>query len=375
MQYLLQIVKVDLEEIDSFLRFALVASLAIVLGYINWSGLPVVGELSVSICVLSMSPFLLFCLFSITKIDPKNWMRMPESNVAWDDDDGVTWFPAVTLGGVLWRPFLNNMFWNLNSFDSAASFAGEVKDAGHVFPTAMFWSILFVVAGYFVPMLFILGASDAPQNDWVEGYLATVSYDVIGPWLGAWTVFAAGISNIALFQAEMSSDAFQLMGMADRGYVPKILGKRSVHGTPTYGIAIGTFIVVVMGVSDMTSLIEMLNFSYSISLLLEYAAFIKLRFSASDIPRPYKVPLNAFGCCLMLTPTVLLTFLVMSMATPKTYIFSLGVVILGFLLLCFNRRPKSHDAEDFEDETTEATEKSSLISLHESKTNNSSLAH
>jgi amino acid permease len=48
-----------------------------------------------------------------------------------------------------------------------------------------------------------------------------------------------------------------------RGYIPKVLGTRSKHGTPTYGIFIGTLIVVVMGVSDMSSLIEMLNFSYS----------------------------------------------------------------------------------------------------------------
>jgi hypothetical protein len=80
----------------------------------------------------------------------------------------------------------------------------------------MLISVVLVVLGYFIPMLFILGASDAPQSAWVDGYLATVAFDVIGPWLGAWTVFAAGISNIALFQAEMSSDAFQLMGMADR---------------------------------------------------------------------------------------------------------------------------------------------------------------
>ena len=66
----------------------------------------------------------------------------------------------------------------------------------------MFISVILVVLGYFVPMLFILGASDAPQGDWVDGYLATVAFDVVGPWLGAWTVFAAGISNIAFFQAK-----------------------------------------------------------------------------------------------------------------------------------------------------------------------------
>jgi hypothetical protein len=30
-----------------------------------------------------------------------------------------------------------------------------------------------------------------------------------------WTIFAAGISNVALFEAEMSSDAFKIMGMGE----------------------------------------------------------------------------------------------------------------------------------------------------------------
>ena len=77
--YFLQVMSLDVNEIDPFIRFGLIATLAIVLGYINWSGLPVVGELSVSICILSMSPFLLFCIFSITKIEPSNWLRMPET--------------------------------------------------------------------------------------------------------------------------------------------------------------------------------------------------------------------------------------------------------------------------------------------------------
>ena len=31
----------------------------------------------------------------------------------------------------------------------------------------------------------------------------------------------------------MSSDSFQLLGMAERGFLPKALGKRSKHDTPT----------------------------------------------------------------------------------------------------------------------------------------------
>jgi amino acid transporter len=85
-----------------------------------------------------------------------------------------------------------------------------------------------------------------------------------------------------LFQAELSSEAYQLQGMADRGFVPKIFSTRSRHGTPTYAIMLGVAVVVAMGSFDLEQLIEMLNLNYAISLLMEYAAFIKLRISKPE---------------------------------------------------------------------------------------------
>ena len=46
-------------------------------------------------------------------------------------------------------------------------------------------------------------------------------------------VAAAAVSQIGQFEAEMSSDSFQLLGMAERGFLPKALGRRSKHDTPT----------------------------------------------------------------------------------------------------------------------------------------------
>jgi amino acid transporter len=327
----------DQGELHPILRFLLLSITSIGLAYVNWLGLPLVGKMSVSICFVAMSPFIILTIVGAFKVDPSRWMQMPDQNSTaveemFDDDhitSGMLPIPGATLGGVLWRPFLNNLFWNLNSFDAAGSFAADVENPGQVLPRAMMWGVFLVASGYLVPLLVALGASDASQEEWVDGYLATACSNIVGPWLGAWTVFAAGISNIALFQAELSADAFQLMGMADRGYLPKILGKRSRHGTPTYGIMIGTAIIVVMGVSDLEGLIEMLNFNYAVALLMEYAAFIKLRISRPDLDRPWRVPLNTFGCIIFLIPTFFFVLLVMALATSGTYIFCAATNIVG----------------------------------------------
>lgn len=265
-------------------RFVFTVAITAVLSAINYTGLELVGNLSMVVCVISMSPFIIMCIFAIPQLDVNRWFIMPDPNLS-DlnlDQDGGGLLPIPLFAGVLWRPLLNSLFWNLNSFDVGASFAGEIRDPQRVFPRAMFLSIVFVVLGYLLPLLAALGAVDTEQQDWDAGYFTNVSTKIAGPWLGAWTVFAAAISNIALFEAEMSGDAYQLMGMADRGLIPKLFTKRSRYGTPTNGILLGTFVIVAMSIADFDQLVEMLNFAYSLSMLMEFGAFIKLRITDED---------------------------------------------------------------------------------------------
>ena len=42
----------------------------------------------------------------------------------------------------------------------------------------------------------------------------------------------AVMSNMEMFVAEMSSDSFQLLGMAERGMLLEFFGKRSCYETP-----------------------------------------------------------------------------------------------------------------------------------------------
>ena len=326
-------------------RFLLLAGISLILAYINWLGLAVVGRMSIAICIASMSPFVILTLVGMFQCDPSLWLRLPSDETALEPENAhgdYSGLPKLALSGVMWRPFLNNLFWNLNSFDSVSSMAADVEDPGRVFPQAMLYAVIMVSLGYFLPLLVALGATDAPQNAWEDGYLARVASDVVGPWLGAWTVFAAGISNIALFQAELSADSFQIMGMTERGFLPAFFTRRSRHGTPTYGITLGTAVIIVMGTSDLDSLIEMLNFNYSISLLLEYCAFIKLRISRPDLPRPWKVPLGTAGCILALIPTMSMILVVIGLATSTTYLFCIATNLIGYLLY----KAKEHEEHE-----------------------------
>lgn len=251
---------------------------------VNYTGLDIVGHLSIVVCIISMSPFVILFICSIPKLDPSRWFVLPETDaeIMTDDDDGAGFLPNPSFAGVHWRPLLNSLFWNLNSFDVGASFAGEVRDPERVFPRAMFLAVILTVLSYVIPLASGLGGMDSHQEDWNAGYFATVATTIGGSWLGIWTVFASAVSNIALFEAEMSGDAYQLMGMADRGLIPKLFTKRSRFDTPENGIILNTFVIILMSVADFEQLVEMLNFAYSLAFLMEFAAFIKLRIDEPD---------------------------------------------------------------------------------------------
>lgn len=111
---------------------------------------------------------------------------------------------------------------------------------------------------------------------------------VAGNWLAWWMVLAAAASQIGQFQAEMSSDSYQLQGMAERGFLPKALARRSRHGTPTIGILLSALGVCWLTMFDFVSIVELLNAIYCLAELLEFAAFISLRITAPSLPRPYR---------------------------------------------------------------------------------------
>lgn len=333
------------------IRFPLAIVITSILAFISFRGLDIVGSLSSVVCVISMSPFVLLCIFGLPHIQPSRWMVLPVSpstdGVVLVDDDalsGDAFFPEITLLGILWRPFINNLFWNLNSFDVGASFAGEVHNPGVVFPKAMMLSLALVWLSYVLPLLVALGASDSPQEDWKAGHLTVVAQDVVGGWLAAWTVLAAAVSNIALFLAEMSGDAYQLMGMADRGLIPKVFCKRSRFDTPTNGILLGTMVIFCLSVANFDALVEMLNFAYSFALLMEFAAFVKLRIdNDEDVERPFRLPFGTFGCILFVLPSCLICILIMVTASKMTYLYIFFLVVFGAVFQLVQKAAHHHN--------------------------------
>ncbi|KAG0484055.1 hypothetical protein HPP92_012139 [Vanilla planifolia] len=83
---------------------------------------------------------------------------------------------------------------------------------------------------------------------------------------------------------------------------------------------------------NFQEILEFLNFLYALGMLLEFAAFIVLRIKKPELERPYKVPVNTFWAIIICIPPSFLLILVMWLASMRTLVVSVSVLLLGVIL-------------------------------------------
>ena len=125
------------------LRILAVLALSVVLIYMNYRGLTIVGWLAVLLGILSILPFVVMGLVVIPKLEPSRWLE-------------------VNLRDVDWNLYLNTLFWNLNYWDSISTLVGEVDNPKRTLPKALLYALILVVLGYFFPLL--IGIDAVPVN-------------------------------------------------------------------------------------------------------------------------------------------------------------------------------------------------------------------
>ncbi len=190
-------------------RIPALLGITVSLTYLNYRGLHIVGFSAVTLAAFSLCPFVVMGILSIPRIRPKQWL-------------------VVDFKKLDWRGYFNTLFWNLNYWDKASTLAGEVENPSKTFPRALFGAVVLVVLSYLIPLLAGTGATNSAPSEWSDGYFAEVGMLIGGSWLKWWIQVAAAMSNMGLFEAEMSGDSFQLLGMSEIGMLPAIFASRSV---------------------------------------------------------------------------------------------------------------------------------------------------
>ncbi|GKV21770.1 hypothetical protein SLEP1_g31718 [Rubroshorea leprosula] len=306
-------------------RYISISISTLLLSFVNFTGITIVGWAAVLLGVVSLSPFIVMSAIAIPKIHPHRWLSLGEKKKDWN-------------------LYFNTLFWNLNFWDNVSTLAGEVDKPQKTFPLALLVAVIFTCIAYLIPLFAVTGAVTVDQSEWEAGFHATAAEMIAGKWLKIWIEVGAVLSSIGLFEAQLSSSAFQLEGMADIGLLPKFFSLRSKwFNTPWVGILISTLISLGVSYMTYTDIISSANLLYSFGMLLEFASFIWLRRKLPELKRPYRVPLRIPGLvAVCLVPSAFLV-VIMVFATKMVYLVC-GLMTVGavgwYFLMKFCRQKK-----------------------------------
>ncbi|MEP6617976.1 MAG: APC family permease [bacterium] len=211
---------------------------------------------------------------------------------------------------VPWQPFaapgrngasglavgLSVALWNYIGWDNASTVQGEVQDATRSYPRALAFALPLVAAGYLIPLLATLSATDWKM--WTEGgwpAIALASGGRGGAILAAWVALAGMVSALALFNALLLSYSRIPFVMAIDGLLPAALAGTDSRGTPRNAV---------LGSAVCYSLFMLLPFAglvvadvllYSLALMLEFASLIKLRIREPELRGVFRIPVGTAG--------------------------------------------------------------------------------
>ncbi|ERN00792.1 probable polyamine transporter At3g13620 [Amborella trichopoda] len=291
----------------------------VILSFLNYTGLTIVGWTAVFLGTVAILPFVIMAFGSLPSIKPHRWLSTEPAHKDW-------------------TRFFNTLFWNLNFWDSISTMAGEVDKPQTIFPKALFSAGIFTCLGYIIPLLAVIGSLELADSDWGNGFLAEASGRIVGRWLKFWVEAGAVLSGIGLFEAQLSSVSFQLLGMGELGILPAFVTRRSPwFNTPTFGVVVCAASSIAISFMSFNDIISSANFLYGCGMMLEFASFLWLRWRKGEVRRPYRVPMGMAGVVgLCLVPAAFIVF-VMVLARKMVYAISAGVTVVGVGAYFFKR--------------------------------------
>lgn len=288
---------------------------------INLRGAVPVGRASVIVGLLVLACFTMLGLLALPRMTHAPWNAPgPPQSIQWS-----------SLGAGL-----SLALWNWIGWDNASTVSGEIHDAGRTYPRALAVTVPLVAAGYFIPLLPALSASD--WRTWRDGGWPDIARQVAGPhgqWLGGALLVLAMLSATAMFNSLLLAYSRIPLTVAQDGLLPRWLAMVDARGVPVRSILVASSLYSVIAMLPFAELVAADVLLYALALGLEFAALIALRTREPSLRGPFRVPLGRRGLIVLaLCPMlVLLTVTGVEIAAGehagRSLAVALGAAALG----------------------------------------------
>jgi amino acid transporter len=190
--------------------------------------------------------------------------------------------------------------WNYIGWDNASTVQGEVADASRSYPRALALALPLVIAGYFIPLLATLSASD--WTTWTDGgwpAIALATAGRAGPFIAAWIALGGMVSALALFNALLLAYSRIPFVMAGDALLPSALARTDARGTPRNAVLVSAMCYSFFVLVPFGRLVVADVLLYSLALFLEFGALVRLRRSEPELRGTFRIPVGRMGVALL----------------------------------------------------------------------------
>jgi len=279
-------------------RWLLIVAFIVALTGLNLLGVRPTGHAAVALAVVALLPVAALTVVALVGARVAPWTPLAPAG------QGVE---TLGLG-------LAVLMWNYSGWDTPSTILGETRAPERAFRSAMFLTLPILIAAYLLPVGAALASGALPWSEWTTGVLPTIARSVGGDWLGHAVAAGAVLSTAGLFMSLLLTNSRLPYVLARDHAMPRWLGAVDPRfGTPWTAVVVSAALYAAFAVFSFKELIVLNIWLYSLSLLVELAAFVRLRVSAPAMPRPWRLPGGLGGAIIVVVFPAL--FCVGAMAT------------------------------------------------------------
>ncbi|MBS1520813.1 MAG: APC family permease [Bacteroidetes bacterium] len=282
---------------------------------LNILGIVPVGRVSLILSIAVLTPFLVLII-----------------TFFYHHTGGLS-IPSPSLKGISYPSMgmaLYTVMWNCLGWDNVTTYAEEVEKPVRSYLISVFTAFILVLIVYFFAIL-VAQQSHIDSNTLTDKGFPELGVLISGRWLGIMLAAGGMASTLGIYAAVLLSVSRVPKVMADDGLLPEWLNKlHSKFGTPYVSIIICSLVVSFMVLWTFADLLIIDVTVYGAGLFLEYISLIRLRLIEPDTPRPFKIPLNIVGLCVM----ALLPLLVYGVALSGALISNGKGIIPAVFAVC-----------------------------------------
>jgi len=257
-------------------RWLLAVLFIVVLTALNVVGVRPTGRAAVALSILALLPIAALVVVGLATATQAPWRPLTA--------EGRSLGAGLGVG-------LAVVMWNYSGWDTPSTCLGETRTPEHAFRRALFVALPVIAVAYLLPVGAVLATGATHWAKWETGALPVLARAVGGAWLGHAVALGAVVSAAGLFLTLLLTNSRLPYILARDGLLPAGLG--ALHprfGTPWVAVVLSAALYAAFAAFSFKELIVLNVWLYSLSLLIELAAFVHLRVDAPEMARPWRVP-------------------------------------------------------------------------------------